>query len=253
MYMGPHAKEAGNPSAEEQKEYWDDRWGSQKTPNNWQKRRADVIIGYLRELSLDQPTILDLGCATGWMTKMLSEFGPAEGVDLSPAAIEIARSRFPGIRYRAGDLYEIELASEPVDVVVCQEVIPHVSDQALLIRRIADVIKPGGYLIITAANKFVMERVRDSDGLVGVGDEDPDEHIKKWVDIQGLKQLMNPYFDVSRTTSVTPMGKRGILRIINSYKLNKALSMLIPQSRLDELKEQMFLGYTIIAMGQKKL
>ncbi len=178
--------------------------------------------------------------------------GPAEGVDLSPAAIEIARSRFPGIRYRAGDLYEIELASEPVDVVVCQEVIPHVSDQALLIRRIADVIKPGGYLIITAANKFVMERVRDSDGLVGVGDEDPDEHIKKWVDIQGLKQLMNPYFDVSRTTSVTPMGKRGILRIINSYKLNKALSMLIPQSRLDELKEQMFLGYTIIAMGQKK-
>ena len=243
---------ADDPTAEEQKTYWDERWSLQNTPNAWQQRRADVIISFLRELSLDQPRILDLGCATGWMTKLLSEFGPAEGVDLSPTAIEMAQSRYPGIRYRAGDLYEIELASEPVDVVVCQEVIPHVPDQPLLIRRIAEIIKPGGYLIISAANKFVMERVRDSDGLVGVGTEDPDEHIKNWVDIKGLERLLRPYFDVSRTTSVTPMGRRGILRIINSHKLNKSLSLLIPQSRLDALKERLFLGYTIIAMGQKR-
>ena len=136
--------------------------------------------------------------------------------------------------------------------VVGQEVIPHVSDQPLLIRRIAEITKPSGYLIITAANKFVMERVKDSDGLVGVGAEDPDQHIKKWVDIKGLKQLISPYFDVLRTTSVTPMGRRGILRFINSYKLNKAMSLMVPQSRLNALKERMFLGYTIIAMGKKK-
>jgi hypothetical protein len=63
---------------------------------------------------------------------------------------------------------------------------------------------------------------------------------------------MSPYFNVSRTASVTPMGRRGVLRIINSHKLNKAMSLLISQRRLDELKERMFLGYTIIAMGQKR-
>ena len=242
----------GNPSADAQREYWDERWGVQRTPNEWQSRRADAILEMLKDLKIDNPRILDLGCATGWMTKMLSEFGPAEGVDLSEAAIEIAKSRFPGIQYRAGDLYEISLASEPVDVVVCQEVIPHVSDQALLIRRIAEVIKPGGYLIITAANKFVMDRVRDSDGIVGVGDEDPEDHIKKWLDMKGLKGLLADEFTVLRGTSVIPMGHRGWLRLINSSKLNAALGLLIPRNRLEALKERMGFGYSIIVVGRKK-
>ena len=250
MAEGVHGGE--NPSAEAQKEYWDDRWGAQRTPNEWQSRRAEAILVMLRSLGLDKPTILDLGCATGWMTKMLSDIGPAEGVDLSETAIEIAKKRFPGISYRAGDLYEISLASEPVDVVVCQEVIPHVSDQPLLIRRIADVLKPGGYLIITGANKFVMDRVRDSDGLVGVGNEDPEDHIKKWLDMKGLKRLIEPDFKVLGSTSVIPMGHRGWLRLINSVKLNGLLSWFVPQSRLEEFKERMGFGYSIIVMGQKK-
>ena len=242
----------GNPSVEAQQDYWDDRWEVQKSPNAWQQRRADAIIAMLKELPLDNPRILDLGCATGWMTKMLSELGTAEGVDLSETAIEIAKERFPGIRYTAGDLYEIELTSEPVDVVVCQEVIAHVSDQAVLIRRIADVMKPGGYLVISAANKFVMDRVRDSDGLVGVGDEDPEDHIKKWLDMKGLKGLIAADFTVLRSTSVIPMGHRGWLRLINSHTLNHLVSWLIPQKRLDALKERMGLGYSIIVVGRKK-
>jgi len=250
--MGHNVIDADGPSAEEQQEYWDDRWEIQKSPNDWQKRRAHEIVAMLQGLSLDSPRILDLGCATGWMTKLLSEFGPAEGVDLSDAAIAIAKSRYPGIQFTAGDLYEIPLTSEPVDVVVCQEVIPHVSDQPLLIRRIAEVIKPGGYLIISAANKFVMDRVRDSDGIVGVGSEDPDEHIKKWLSMKGLKRLIEPHFKVIRTTSVIPMGRRGWLRIINSQKLNKMLGWLISPRRLELFKERMSFGYSIIAIGQKK-
>ena len=243
----------GNPSVDAQQEYWDDRWAVQQSPNMWQQRRADAIMAMLKDLPLDNPRILDLGCATGWMTKMLSELGSAEGVDLSETAIELAKERFPGIRYTAGDLYEIELTSEPVDIVVCQEVIAHVSDQAVLIRRIADVIKPGGYLVISAANKFVMERVRDSDGIVGVGDEDPENHIKKWLSMKQLKGLIRDDFNVIDSTSVVPMGHRGWLRIINSHKLNNLMSWLIPQNRLDELKERMGLGYSIIVLGQKKV
>ena len=178
--------------------------------------------------------------------------GTAEGVDLSETAIDIARAKFPDIKYTAGDLYEIGLTNEPVDVVVCQEVIAHVSDQGLLIRRIAEVTKPGGYLVISAANKFVMERVRDSDGLVGVGDEDPEDHIKKWLDMKALKDLISADFRVLRSTSVIPIGHRGWLRLINSPRLNRALSLLIPQGRLDAAKERLGFGYSIIVVGQKK-
>ena len=206
----------------------------------------------LGDLSLESPRILDLGCATGWMTKWLSEFGHAEGVDLSETAIAIAKSKYPDIEFTAGNLYEIPLTSEPADVVVCQEVIAHVSDQPVLIRRIADVIKPGGYLIISAANKFVMDRMRDADGVVGVGSEDPDEHIKKWLDMKDLKRLLEPHFTVIRTTSVIPMGNRGWLRILNSSKLNKAVGWLISERRLEAIKGWMGIGYSIIAIGKKK-
>jgi 2-polyprenyl-3-methyl-5-hydroxy-6-metoxy-1,4-benzoquinol methylase len=250
--MGSGAIDGDNPSTGAQRAYWDERWETQRSPNDWQKQRAQAILAMVQGLSLDSPRILDLGCATGWMTKLLSELGPAEGVDLSEAAIAIAKSQYPGIQFTAGDLYEIPLTSDPVDLVVCQEVIAHVSDQPLLIRRISEVIKPGGYLIITAANKFVMDRMRDSDGIVGVGPEDPDEHIKKWLDMKGLKRLLEPYFTVNRTTSVIPIGERGWLRVINSHKLNKAVGRLISQRRLKALKERMGFGYSIIAIGQKK-
>ena len=250
--MGSGTIDGDNPSTGAQQAYWDERWETQRSPNDWQKQRAQAILSLVKGLSLDSPRILDLGCATGWMTKMLSEFGPAEGVDLSEAAIARAKSQYPGIQFTAGNLYEIPLTSDPVDLVVCQEVIAHVSDQPLLVRRISEVIKPGGYLIISAANKFVMDRMRDSDGLVGVGAEDPDEHIKKWLDMKGLKRLLEPHFTVNRITSVIPMGERGWLRVVNSPKLNKAAGWLISQRRLEALKERMGFGYSIIAIGQKK-
>jgi len=249
MQHGPNGGE--QPSIEAQQAYWDQRWAVQRSPNDWQARRAQTILSILRDLRLDRPRILDLGCATGWMTRLLSDIGSAQGLDLSEAAIEIARSQYPDIQFTVGDLYSTPLTRNPVDVVVCQEVIAHVSDQPELVRRIADVIKPGGYLVISAANKVVMERIRDEDGIVGVGSADPKEHIKKWLDMKGLKRLLRPHFSVVRSTSVIPMGHRGLLRVVNSHRLNSAVGWVVPPSRLEALKERMGFGYSIIVLGQK--
>ena len=116
-----------------QQAYWDQRWSVQRSPNEWQRRRAEAILAMLRELRLERPRILDLGCATGWMTNLLSDIGSAQGLDLSEAAIAIARSQYPTIQFTVGDLYSVPLANDPVDVVVCQEVIAHVSDQVELV------------------------------------------------------------------------------------------------------------------------
>ena len=40
-----------------------------------------------------------------------------------------------------------------------QEVVAHVPDQKGFVRRLGELTAPGGYLVITMANKFVMERV----------------------------------------------------------------------------------------------
>ncbi len=232
------------PSIREQQQYWDTRWDKNGQPNTWQLRRGDTIMEFLRTLPLDHPKILDLGCATGWFTKRLSQFGQATGIDLSEVAISLAKSQFPDIKFISGNIYEIPISQDYFDVVVSQEVIAHVEDQIAFLERIAYTLKPGGYLVVTAANKIVMERVDFG--------PDPREHIKQWLDMRTLKQLLVPHFKVLRTTSILPMGHQGFLRLINSYKVNAALGLFIPQRYLEKLKERAGLGYSLIVLAKKK-
>src|SRR5256885_2072840 len=66
----------------------------------------------------------------------------------------------------------------------------------------------------------------------------PREHIEHYLDMKDLKRLLRPHFRVRQATTVLPLGDAGILRLINSHKLNKTLSRLIPQRSLDALKER---------------
>jgi hypothetical protein len=64
-------------------------------------------------------------------------------------------------------------------------------------------------------------------------------------------RLLEPRFRVRRTTSVIPIGHRGVLRLVNSYKLNRTLGLVVPPTRIERLKERAGLGYSIIALAQK--
>ncbi len=234
-----------HPTLSEQQRYWDRRWDGTRAPNEWSLRRGDTILAFLRSLPLDDPKILDLGCGTGWFTEKLSHLGQVMGIDLSETAITLARSQFPHIRFIAGNLYDIALPAEHFDVVVSQEVIAHVDDQVKYLDRAAWILKPGGYLVVTTANKFVIERLS--------WDPQPPEHIEQWLNMKSLKRLLQPRFRVLCTTSILPMGDGGILRLINSYKVNAALGLLIPRHCLERLKERAGLGYTLVALAQKSL
>lgn len=232
------------PSISEQQRYWDARWDRNRKPNGWQLRRGETILNFLRTLHLDTPVILDLGCASGWFTEKLSQIGQATGIDLSETAITLAKSQFPGITFIAGNIFELPIPQNHFDLVVAQEVIAHVEDQIAFLERIAYTLKPGGFLIATAANKIVMDRVDFG--------PDPKEHIKQWLYMRTLKRLLLPQFKVLRATTVIPMGNRGFLRLINSYKINAALGLLIPRRYLENLKERAGLGYSLIVLAQKR-
>ena len=236
--------EVPDPSLAEQHRYWNARWDRTRTPNEWQLRQGDAILRFVERLALERPKILDIGCGTGWFTGRLSSLGPAVGMDLSATAIAKAKTQYPGVTFIAGNVFETELPAGHFDLVVSQEVIAHVKDQVGLLNRIADALRPGGYLVITTANKLVMDRIDFG--------PDPDAHIKQWLDLKALKRLLQPRFDVLRSTSVLPMGDRGFLRVVNSPRLNDALSTVIPRRSLDSLKERAGLGYTLVVLAQRK-
>jgi 2-polyprenyl-3-methyl-5-hydroxy-6-metoxy-1,4-benzoquinol methylase len=236
---------AENPAFEEQQEYWDERWNRQRLPNDWQRRRGQTILDLARGLSMKNPKILDLGCATGWFTAQLSRFWPdVTGIDLSEAAIELAKHDFPGIRYIAGNIFEMDVPAQMMDLVVCQEVIAHVPDQSDLVKRIARIIKPGGHLIISTANKFVIDRW-------DMG-PDPKSHIKQWLTMRTFKALLEPQFRILKTCSIIPIGEQGILQFINSHRLNTLLRSFLSDDQIERAKEKAGLGYSLIALTQKK-
>jgi SAM-dependent methyltransferase len=233
------------PSLGEQRTYWDERWGRQRQPNAYQSRRGDAVLAMLRTLSLDNPTILDFGCGTGWFTERLSRVGRAVGIDLSPAAIAIAQAAYRNVEFIAGNLYEHPFLGGYFDVIVSQEVVPHVEDPDGYLELIARSLKPNGYLVITAANRLVVDRWSDRG-------PDPHAHIKFYPTPWEFKRMVQRKFRVLRTTSIMPIGDRGFLRLVNSSKVNAVLGAIVSPRFLESLKERAGLGYTLIALAQKR-
>ena len=231
------------PTLKEQEEYWEG-WQETRSISAWSLRRAEAIEAILRSLNLDRPAILDFGCGNGWFTERLSNFGQATGIDLSQKAMARARALFPHATFLAGDLFEATLPAAYFDVVISQQVIAHVVDQAGYLDRAANLLKAGGYLILSTPNKFVIDRLDLPPEPLG--------HIESWLRMRDLKRALRPRFDVLRTLTVLPMGHLGILRLINSYRINALIGRLIPQKRIDALKEWAGLGYTMIVLARKR-
>jgi 2-polyprenyl-3-methyl-5-hydroxy-6-metoxy-1,4-benzoquinol methylase len=236
---------AEHPTLEVQKNYWDHKWDWSRTqyPHDRALRRGDKILAYLRSLRLERPTILDLGCGTGWFTNQLAELGPATGIDLSVEAIAQAKSQFPQVTFEAANLFEMALPERHFDVVVSQEVLAHVADQGGYLERAAGMLKPGGYLIVTTPNRFVHDRCE--------WPAQPPGHIEQWLSRRALRRLLFAHFHVLRTTTAVPLGHRGILRLVNSAKLNGALGTLLSTERVEAFKEWAGFGWTQIVLAQK--
>jgi len=240
----------GRRTLDNQKRFWDWHWQYWRENNvltDWAIGRGEVILAILRSLPLMRPRILDLGCGMGWFTERFAEFGPTTGIDLSTDAVAIARARCPHITFIAGDVYDTPLPTAHFDVVVSQEVLCRVSDQPRYLQRAAEVLRPGGYLVLTTTNRFVMDRLGSSGFAAPSADL-----IEKFVDRSELKDLLRAQFDVVRVTTHLPIGDAGILRIVNSYRLNRLLGLVIPPRLLQRIKEWAGLGYTLVALAQKR-
>jgi len=243
--------ESKRPAIEDQRRFWNahwQHWQERKVLNGWTRRRADVICSVIRSLQLEWPSILDLGCGMGWFTEELASFGEVTGIDLSEEAIAQAKVRCSQAKFMVANVLADPLPAERFDLVVSQEVLAHVEDQSKYIWVAAELLRHGGYLILTTANKFVMEHLGRTRFTPC-----PPEHIENFLDMKGLKRLLHPFFHVLRTTTINPtVGDGGILRVINSHKLNTALGLLVSSHALEEWKERAGLGYSLLALARKR-
>jgi SAM-dependent methyltransferase len=100
-----------------------------------------------RALNPERPRILDVGCGTGANLELLSEFGAAEGVDVSPQAIEFCRLRgLEHVSLGAAERLPNEDAS--FDLVTALDVVEHLDDDVGGLKEMRRVLRPDGRLLL---------------------------------------------------------------------------------------------------------
>jgi 2-polyprenyl-6-hydroxyphenyl methylase/3-demethylubiquinone-9 3-methyltransferase len=112
-------------------------------------KRLDALAG-LR--------LLDIGCGGGVLSEPLARLGAAV-VGADPAEANIAAARLHAaeagvaVDYRATTAEALADAGERFDVVLAMEVVEHVADLSLFIKRCAEMVKPGGLMIAATLNR----------------------------------------------------------------------------------------------------
>ncbi len=112
----------------------------------------------LRPAPLAGLRLLDIGCGGGLVCEPMRRLGAdVTGIDASDRNVAVARVHAErmglAIDYRADTAEALRGAGEAFDAVLALEVVEHVADPDLFLRCCADLVKPGGLLILSTLNR----------------------------------------------------------------------------------------------------
>lgn len=130
----------------------------------WYVGRRHIIATFVKEVCEkirgDRPRILDVGCGTGANLMMLSEFGAAEGVDISPDALAFCRER--GLdQVRLGAAESLPYPDAQFDLVTALDVVEHMDDDVAGLREMHRVLRPDGRILLFVPTFMFLWGVQD--------------------------------------------------------------------------------------------
>jgi 2-polyprenyl-6-hydroxyphenyl methylase/3-demethylubiquinone-9 3-methyltransferase len=114
-------------------------------------KRLDILKG-LR--------ILDIGCGGGLLSEPLARLG-AEALGADPSATNIEAAKLHAgkagvtVDYRCTTAEALSEAGESFDIVLAMEVVEHVADLALFVERCAEMVRPGGLMLVATINRTI--------------------------------------------------------------------------------------------------
>jgi 2-polyprenyl-6-hydroxyphenyl methylase/3-demethylubiquinone-9 3-methyltransferase len=196
-----------------------DKWWSDEIA--WVRTLKAMVPGRMRwfdkQVDWSGKAVLDLGCAGGFMAEAIDDRGASvTGIDPAADAVGAARAHAAAtgrsITYDTGVGEALPYRDASFDIVVCVDVLEHVSDLAQVLSEVARVLKPGGVFLYDTINRNPLARLvtitvaEDILRLLPKGTHDPALFIKPAELETGLK-------DAGLVPAPGPgLGPRGINR-----------------------------------------
>jgi 2-polyprenyl-3-methyl-5-hydroxy-6-metoxy-1,4-benzoquinol methylase len=145
-------------------QFWDresSSWGTKYGRKTSYFYRCRTFHEYFASTKLERASILDYGCGAGDITfPMLQTGHSVTGVDIAQGMVSRATERAgqAGLASRASyhlldDAALSRISSVKFDVVVCSSVLEYVDDDRALLSMFHDVLRDGGYLLVSVPDR----------------------------------------------------------------------------------------------------
>jgi 2-polyprenyl-3-methyl-5-hydroxy-6-metoxy-1,4-benzoquinol methylase len=151
-----------------QKDLYDARWRDQpaelgRETRLWLHRFAEhqeLVAGLLKQLDVECPEVLELGCGVGGIANWLASQGVhVTAIDVSPEAIQAARRRAASLDrppvFHCAELRRTADWVGPFHVVLAFDLIEHLPPDDLLetLTNVGRMLSPGGLFLCTTPNR----------------------------------------------------------------------------------------------------
>lgn len=143
-------------------------------------------------------TLLDIGTGTGRVLELFADrIERGVGVDLSRQMLSVARARVDDDRLshctvRHADIYDLDLPAGSQEVVILHHVLHFLSDPASALTVAADVLAPGGTLMVVDFAAHGLEHLRTEHAHLHLGFADAE--ITEWCAALGLDTSTAQHF-----------------------------------------------------------
>lgn len=167
----------------ESKSYWHKRNSLERylSPKRiaFTQRLVDVLFE-TAVLSTDSTsTLMDVGCGSGYLLFLISEKCPKMSLaasDLNGSALDLVRGYVKNVEHTYNqNIYSLDTPA--ADIVVCTEVLEHLTEPKSALKRLLENVNSGGKLVITVPNG------REDTSLAGEKSEDGmfwNGHVNFW-------------------------------------------------------------------------
>ena len=168
----PQLSSGGEPRAVERhfdaaSDYWRDVYRDPGVSGLVYRERMHTALRWIEALELPPGCeAVEVGCGAGLMSVELARRGiHLIATDSSPRMVSTARREAEQagladrIRISRADAHALPFASERFDLVVALGLLPWVADPPRVVAEMARVLRPGGWLIVTADNRLRLNLV----------------------------------------------------------------------------------------------
>jgi ubiquinone/menaquinone biosynthesis C-methylase UbiE len=133
------------------------------------RKRLEIVLEWIDELAIPVgQKILEIGCGAGRCTVALAERGYlVQAMDSVPGMLDstqqlaIQAGVRPSVSIGLGDAHRLSFRDGSFAAVLAIGVIPYLHSPQKALREMARVLKPGGFLLVTAGNHWRLNNIMD--------------------------------------------------------------------------------------------